>query len=254
MPGSLPWRLAAGGCGTALSHGLVRDDPDPDFLPPRAGHGRAPGLMAREGLPSLWRSWCAAPAVRNRAARLRTARRNFSLAVRAGRAGFAGAFHFWPGKFLAARAARYAFPVPGAAPSVTAGRQPRPRRDPTGERTVNDISPDLARAVHHAVIEMEASLFVILDRHWQSGGHALELVAAVPGKVLIVVDVQPPGAGYLGRDLADLGEERIGEFRGAAEAWNAGHGGRYEQIRVDVIGWTGDGTGQLAIEHVWEAG
>jgi hypothetical protein len=56
-----------------------------------------------------------------------------------------------------------------------------------------------------------------------------------------------------GRDLA-LGEERIGELRDAAEAWNAAHGGRYEQIRVDVIGWTGDGTGQLAIEHVWEAG
>ena len=86
---------------------------------------------------------------------------------------------------------------------------------------MNDISPDLARAVHHAVIEMETSLFVILDRHWQSGGHALDLVAAVPGKVLIAVDVQPPGTGDPGRDLADLGEERTGELRDAAEAWNA---------------------------------
>jgi Holliday junction resolvase-like predicted endonuclease len=107
---------------------------------------------------------------------------------------------------------------------------------------VNDISPGLARAVHHAVIELETSRFVILGRRWRSGGHALELVAAVPGRVLIAVDVQPPGTGDPERDLADLGEERTGELRDAAQAWNAAHGGRHEQIRVDVIGRAGDGS------------
>jgi Holliday junction resolvase-like predicted endonuclease len=99
---------------------------------------------------------------------------------------------------------------------------------------MNDPSPHPVDPINLAEQDVLAAGMKVLDRRWKSGGHALDIVAEVRGRILVVVQVNvaKPGDDY--RDITDLSDERVRELRDAAQAWILEHEASYEEIRVDI--------------------
>jgi Holliday junction resolvase-like predicted endonuclease len=117
---------------------------------------------------------------------------------------------------------------------------------------MNDFSPDRAGVLGQAARLLESHQLRVLDRDWKSGVHALDLVAAASGGVLVAVVVKAADLGSGGSlaETAEITDERADEIRRAAWAWTRAHGIRYCKVRVDVVAFYLDGTGG----HVEEAG
>lgn len=103
---------------------------------------------------------------------------------------------------------------------------------------MNSPSPDYAALLALAEEEVISGGMIILDRRWRRGEHELDIVAAARGRVLVAVQVSVAEAGDGGRDIAGLSEDRVRGLRAAAREWVRERGGGYEQIRIDVAGFT----------------
>jgi Holliday junction resolvase-like predicted endonuclease len=118
---------------------------------------------------------------------------------------------------------------------------------------MNSSSPDQAALFALAEKEVISSGMIVLDRRWRSGDHALDIVAASRGRVLVAVQVTVAGTDDGYRDFADLSEDRIQKLRAAAREWMREHGAGYEQVRIDVAGFTPYGS-TFACEYIEDVG
>src|SRR5579862_8175980 len=100
-----------------------------------------------------------------------------------------------------------------------------------------------------AVDYLKGCGFRILDRNWRCADGELDIVAA-ERQVLVVCEVKTrSGTGY-GTPLEAVGRAKERRLRRLAVAWLNAHGIRFEQIRIDVVGLVGEGSGGFTIEHI----
>ena len=104
-------------------------------------------------------------------------------------------------------------------------------------------------AGQQAVVDyLEGYGFEVLDRAWQGPNGRLDIVAVERG-VLVVFDVRTPPHRWH-RPLHEITHAKRRQLRLLAVAWLTAHGRRFDQIRIDTIGLSSDGTGGYTIEHV----
>jgi putative endonuclease len=109
------------------------------------------------------------------------------------------------------------------------------------------------QVISHAHDYLARTGLRVLDRSWQSPDGQLD-IAAADWHTFVVCDVKTwPRSGNR-TPLETVSQARISRLRRLAVAWLNAHGTRFEQIRIDVVGVTFDGTGGTTIEHVKEVG
>jgi putative endonuclease len=112
----------------------------------------------------------------------------------------------------------------------------------------------LARAAaKEAVSYLKGCGFRTLDQDWRYDGEIIPVIAAERG-ALVVIDLRVRAGTRHGAPLDAIGTGRRRMMRGLATRWLAGHGMRYDQIRIDVVGLLQTGTGGFTIEHVRAVG
>jgi putative endonuclease len=100
---------------------------------------------------------------------------------------------------------------------------------------------------------LEGCGFRILDRNWHHDGEIISIVAA-DRRTLVAIDLRVRAGARHGRPLNAIGADRERTMRRLAACWMAGHGMRYDQIRIDVVGLLQDGASGFTIEHVRAVG
>jgi putative endonuclease len=108
-------------------------------------------------------------------------------------------------------------------------------------------------AAKRAVSYLEGCGFRILDRDWRCDGEIIPVIAAERG-ALVAVDLRVRAGTRHGTPPDAIGTARQKTMRGLAARWLAGHGVRYDQVRMDVVGLLQDGAGGFTIEHVRAVG
>ncbi len=96
---------------------------------------------------------------------------------------------------------------------------------------------------------LEGCGFRILDRNWRCAGGEIDIVA-VDGLTFVVCEVKTRSGTRYGTPLDAVGRTKRLRLRRLAALWLSGHGVRFDQIRIDVLGLLRDGTGGFTIEHV----
>jgi putative endonuclease len=91
----------------------------------------------------------------------------------------------------------------------------------------------------------------ILARNWRCREGELDLVAH-DGRRHIVCEVKTRRTLAYGAPVEAITVDKAARLRRLAGRWAALHGVRAAEVRIDVIGLVGDGTGGFAIEHLKE--
>ena len=89
----------------------------------------------------------------------------------------------------------------------------------------------------------------ILDQNWRCDLGEIDIVA-VDRHVFVVCEVKTRSGVRYGTPLEAVTRTKLRRLRKLAVAWLNAHGVRFEQVRIDVIGIIGEGTGGFTIEHV----
>lgn len=100
---------------------------------------------------------------------------------------------------------------------------------------------------------LEGCGFRVLDRDWRYEDEILSIIAA-DHRALVVIDLRVRAGTRHGGPLGVISAGRAKMLRGLAARWLAGHGMRYDQVRIDVIALLQDGSGGFTIEHVRAVG
>jgi putative endonuclease len=110
---------------------------------------------------------------------------------------------------------------------------------------------DLGRRGEQLAAEyLERAGLRILDRNWRCGIGELDIVA-LEQQVLVVCEVKTrSGLGY-GSPIEAVSLNKRLRLRRLAAAWLAAQGlGWFDEVRIDVIGLVGNGSGEFTLEHV----
>lgn len=94
--------------------------------------------------------------------------------------------------------------------------------------------------------------FRILDRTWECPECGTAIVAAERA-VLVICQVTARPSNHRSTPLEPVSRAQQAQLRRLAASWLAGHGVRYQQLRIDVLSLTA-GPGGYTIEHLREAG
>jgi putative endonuclease len=116
------------------------------------------------------------------------------------------------------------------------------------------VKEALAEAAGNAAADyLKGCGFRILDRDWRHDDDIVSIVA-VDRRVLVVIDLRVRAGTRHGTPPHVIGAARRKAMRRLAAHWMAGHGVRFDQIRIDVVGLLQDGAGGFTIEHVRAVG
>jgi len=96
---------------------------------------------------------------------------------------------------------------------------------------------------------LESSGLRILDRNWRCADGEIDIVAA-ERRVLVVCEVKSRSGTRYGTPLEAVSRAKRARLRRLAVQWLNAHGLRFDQVRVDVVGLTYEGTGGFTVEHV----
>jgi putative endonuclease len=91
--------------------------------------------------------------------------------------------------------------------------------------------------------------FRILDRNWRSADGEIDIVA-VERQVLVICEVKSRTSVRHGSPLEAVSRAKRSRLRRLAVQWLNAHGVRFDQVRIDVVGLTYEGTGGFTIEHI----
>jgi putative endonuclease len=100
-----------------------------------------------------------------------------------------------------------------------------------------------------AVDYLERAGLRILDRNWRCSAGEIDIVAA-ERQVLVVCEVKTRSDTRYGTPLEAITRAKRMRLRRLAAMWLVAHGVLFDEVRIDVIGLTGDGPGKYQIEHV----
>jgi putative endonuclease len=100
-----------------------------------------------------------------------------------------------------------------------------------------------------AVSYLEGCGFRILDRNWRCADGEIDIVAA-ERRTFVVCEVKTRSGTRYGTPLDAVGHAKRRRLRKLAALWLAGHGVRFDHIRIDVLGLLRDGAGGFTVEHV----
>jgi putative endonuclease len=73
---------------------------------------------------------------------------------------------------------------------------------------------------------------------------------AAERRVLVVCEVKSRSGTRYGTPLEAVSRAKRARLRRLAVQWLNAHGLRFDQVRVDVVGLTYEGTGGFTVEHV----
>jgi putative endonuclease len=109
---------------------------------------------------------------------------------------------------------------------------------------------ELGRRGEQAAAEyLERAGLRILDRNWRCEAGELDIVA-LERRVLVVCEVKTRSGVRYGSPLEAVSHRKRARLRRLAVTWLAVQGLHFDEIRIDVIGLVGDGTGEFSLEHV----
>jgi putative endonuclease len=100
---------------------------------------------------------------------------------------------------------------------------------------------------------LQRSGFQVLDSKWKCDLGEIAIVA-VDRQVFVACEVKTRSGTRYGTPLEAAGRARQRRLRRLAVAWLDAHGGRYDRIRIDIIGLVHEGTGGYTIEHIRAVG
>jgi len=89
----------------------------------------------------------------------------------------------------------------------------------------------------------------ILDQNWRCDIGEIDIVA-VDRQVIVVCEVKTRSGVRYGTPLEAVTRAKLRRLRRLAVAWLNAHGVRFDQVRIDVVGIIGEGTGGFTIEHI----
>ena len=116
------------------------------------------------------------------------------------------------------------------------------------------VKEALAEAAGRAAASyLEGHGFRVLDRNCRSGSEILPIIAA-DRRVLVVIDLRVRAGTRHVAPLDSISGARRQAMRRLAARWLTGHGMRYDQIRIDIVGLLQESTGGFTIEHVRAVG
>lgn len=99
---------------------------------------------------------------------------------------------------------------------------------------------------------LEGCGFRVLDRNWRHDGEIISIIAA-DHRALVVIDLRVRAGTRHRGPLDAISDGRRLTMRRLAARWLAGHGMRFDQIRIDVVGLL-QHEGGFTIEHVRAVG
>ena len=91
--------------------------------------------------------------------------------------------------------------------------------------------------------------FRILARNWRCAEGEIDIVA-VDRHMFVVCEVKTRSGARYGTPLESVSRLKRSRLRRLAVRWLTAHGVHFDQVRVDVVGVTSQGTGGFTIEHV----
>jgi putative endonuclease len=112
---------------------------------------------------------------------------------------------------------------------------------------------DRRAALDTAADHLEKAGFRLLDRDWHDGNEVLDIVAA-ERHVFIVCEVKIRSRTGYRAPLEAVSRAKRGRLRTLAVRWMNGHGVRFDQVRIDVVGVVYEGSGGFTIEHIRAVG
>lgn len=108
-------------------------------------------------------------------------------------------------------------------------------------------------ATGQAVRYLQGRGYRILDRGWHCDGEIISVIAA-DRRTLVVIDLRVRAGTRHGAPLDTISTPRRQVMRRLAVRWMAGHGMRFDRVRIDIIGLLQEGGGGFSIEHVKAVG
>ena len=101
-----------------------------------------------------------------------------------------------------------------------------------------------------AVAHLVDAGWSVLDRNWR--GHRGELdVVALDGDVLVAVEVKTRSSTAAGHPLEAVTPLKVARLRRLVAAWLAEHpGGRWPDVRIDVVAVLRPARGATIVEHL----
>lgn len=111
---------------------------------------------------------------------------------------------------------------------------------------------DLGRAGERlAVAYLEAHRFDIVDRNWRCKTGEIDAVA-VRGSTVVVVEVKTRRSRDYGDPLEAVDSRKMARLWRLAREWIAEHPdiARHRDVRIDIVGITGDERAGFALEHL----
>jgi putative endonuclease len=104
------------------------------------------------------------------------------------------------------------------------------------------------RGEQAAVEYLERAGMRILDRNWRCSVGEIDIVAA-ERQVLVVCEVKTRSGTRYGTPLEAITRAKRTRLRRLAALWLVAHGVLFDEVRIDVVGLTGDGSGAYQVEH-----
>ena len=89
----------------------------------------------------------------------------------------------------------------------------------------------------------------ILDRNWRCETGELAIVA-LEQRVLVVCEVKTRSGLRYGSPIEAVSQNKRLRLRRLAATWLAAQGLGFDEVRIDVIGLVGNGSGEFTLEHV----
>ena len=96
---------------------------------------------------------------------------------------------------------------------------------------------------------LERSGLRVLARNWRCSVGEIDIVA-VERRVLVVCEVKTRSSARYGTPVEAVTRRKYRRLRRLAYCWLTANGVLFDDVRIDVVGVTRDGSGGLTIEHV----
>jgi putative endonuclease len=105
------------------------------------------------------------------------------------------------------------------------------------------------RGEQFAAEYLERAGLRILDRNWRCETGELDIVA-LEQRVLVVCEVKTRSGLRYGSPIEAISHSKRLRLRRLAGAWLSAQGLGFDEVRIDVIGLVGNGSGEFTLEHV----
>ena len=102
---------------------------------------------------------------------------------------------------------------------------------------------------HAAARYLIAGGLRIVDRNWRCPAGELDIIAR-HGRTLVVCEVKTRAGERYGHPVEAVNLAKARRLRRLAARWLAAHRGRYDEVRVDVLGLTVDPRGGFRVRHL----